>query len=320
MTPGDLNTHITRLIDALERADCAPRRSGRGWQARCPSHDDRTPSLRIDLGEDGRVLVHCFGGCDFQRILQALGLRSSALFTSDRHRVRAARGALRGASRPAQRDRRPPPAHEARAVWEVCLPVDQDCGASNWARARGLDPFIIADRDLCRALPTDATVPGWARILGATWPAGGYRLLLPLYDQSGRIASLHARNVRLDASPKGAFPAGCSAVGLVLADAGGRLMLRTAQSQSPLWIVEGVPDFLCCATAWGDAAEDSAPSIIAVMSGSWTPTIAARVPKGAEVIIAVHHDPAGESYLATIAESLRDRCLLSRWMPAGVAS
>ena len=40
--------------------------------ARCPCHEDRTPSLSISDGEDGRLLVNCFAGCDPVEILRAL--------------------------------------------------------------------------------------------------------------------------------------------------------------------------------------------------------------------------------------------------------
>lgn len=44
------------------------------WVARCPAHEDRSPSLSITEGRDGRVLVHCFGGCRPEAILKAVGL------------------------------------------------------------------------------------------------------------------------------------------------------------------------------------------------------------------------------------------------------
>jgi hypothetical protein len=44
------------------------------WVARCPAHEDRSPSLSITEGRDGRVLVHCFGGCRPEAILEAIGL------------------------------------------------------------------------------------------------------------------------------------------------------------------------------------------------------------------------------------------------------
>ena len=40
--------------------------------ARCPCHEDRTPSLAISDGQDGVLLVNCFAGCDPVDILRAL--------------------------------------------------------------------------------------------------------------------------------------------------------------------------------------------------------------------------------------------------------
>ena len=42
--------------------------------ARCPAHDDRSPSLSIKDCGDGRVLVHCFAGCETEDVLSAIGL------------------------------------------------------------------------------------------------------------------------------------------------------------------------------------------------------------------------------------------------------
>jgi putative DNA primase/helicase len=49
------------------------KRSGTGWMARCPAHDDRTASLSINESKDGKLLLHCHAGCDFQDILTAAG-------------------------------------------------------------------------------------------------------------------------------------------------------------------------------------------------------------------------------------------------------
>ncbi len=51
--------------------------SGAGWLAKCPAHDDQTPSLSIKDGNQGRVLLFCFAGCDTKQViarLKALGL------------------------------------------------------------------------------------------------------------------------------------------------------------------------------------------------------------------------------------------------------
>lgn len=50
------------------------------WKACCPAHEDRTPSLVLTELRDGRILLHCFAGCDPSEIMAAVGLRLSDLF------------------------------------------------------------------------------------------------------------------------------------------------------------------------------------------------------------------------------------------------
>jgi hypothetical protein len=50
------------------------------WKARCPAHNDRSPSLSIREGDDGRVLVICRAGCSLDSILAALKLARRDLF------------------------------------------------------------------------------------------------------------------------------------------------------------------------------------------------------------------------------------------------
>lgn len=74
---------IERFTDALADADCRPRKSGDGWAARCPAHEDKQASLSIHEGEDGRVLVKCHAGCDMESILAELELEARDLFEHD---------------------------------------------------------------------------------------------------------------------------------------------------------------------------------------------------------------------------------------------
>lgn len=54
------------------------------WKARCPAHDDRRPSLSIAVTEDGKILIHCFAGCDTGDVLAALGLGWGDLFLNSK--------------------------------------------------------------------------------------------------------------------------------------------------------------------------------------------------------------------------------------------
>ena len=67
---------IDKVLGKLNDA----RETGSGWQALCPAHEDRTPSLSITEGDDGRVLLHCHAGCATDAILAALRLRPRDLF------------------------------------------------------------------------------------------------------------------------------------------------------------------------------------------------------------------------------------------------
>lgn len=52
------------------------------YTCRCPSHDDKSPSLTItDVGD--KILVHCFAGCEPEDIVNAVGLSISDLFAED---------------------------------------------------------------------------------------------------------------------------------------------------------------------------------------------------------------------------------------------
>jgi len=44
------------------------------WQALCPAHDDHKPSLSITKAKDGKILLHCFAGCSYEEIIEALSI------------------------------------------------------------------------------------------------------------------------------------------------------------------------------------------------------------------------------------------------------
>ena len=64
----------------LARLDAVRRMGDHRWIARCPSHDDRNPSLTIREADDARVLLKCFTECETSEVLDSLGLGWSALF------------------------------------------------------------------------------------------------------------------------------------------------------------------------------------------------------------------------------------------------
>lgn len=47
-------------------------KSGGFFMACCPAHDDRNPSLKIEDGDNGKVLVKCWAGCTQDQVITAL--------------------------------------------------------------------------------------------------------------------------------------------------------------------------------------------------------------------------------------------------------
>ena len=58
--------------------------SGTGFAARCPAHDDKTPSLTLADGDSG-VVVRCHAGCSQRDVLDALRARGLWPDNGDRH-------------------------------------------------------------------------------------------------------------------------------------------------------------------------------------------------------------------------------------------
>ena len=56
------------------------KKSGDGYSARCPEHEDLKNSLSIGLTKEGKVLIHCHAGCDTKEIVAKLGLEMRDLF------------------------------------------------------------------------------------------------------------------------------------------------------------------------------------------------------------------------------------------------
>jgi predicted protein tyrosine phosphatase len=67
---------IDTILSRLDRVT----KQGGGWIARCPAHDDHTPSLSLYEHQDGRILLHCFAGCPASDVLAAIGLSLSDLY------------------------------------------------------------------------------------------------------------------------------------------------------------------------------------------------------------------------------------------------
>jgi len=134
------------------------RKAGSGWIARCPTHDDREPSLSIRAADGGKVLVRCHAGCDQQQVIAAL--RSPGLWSNlgpRRYTASAVRTVT--TSKPDRDDAKRSPA--ALAIWQSAMPA-QGTLVETYLTSRGLH------------LPPQPTLGFRARLKhrsGGIWPA-----------------------------------------------------------------------------------------------------------------------------------------------------
>lgn len=99
---------------------------------RCPAHEDSTPSLSVTGTADGRVLLHCFAGCDGGAVIATL--RGMGLWPQGGP-VRAPLRLTPERPDEAQLRRQ----RRARALWEAAEPIDGTLGEV-YLRARGIAP------------------------------------------------------------------------------------------------------------------------------------------------------------------------------------
>lgn len=96
--------HLDELLSRLSSV----RQSRDRWTARCPAHQDRTPSLSVKQGERG-VLLHCWAGCTVKEVCTALGLELKDLFFAyegDPLRIRLAQQSRQSRDHSLQQSRR----------------------------------------------------------------------------------------------------------------------------------------------------------------------------------------------------------------------
>lgn len=90
----DASAYATVLRRLYEITGYAPRGSASQKSARCPAHDDRTPSLSVGLTPAGVVVLKCHGGCATEDVMAALDLPMSALWPDDQRGDERPRHAL----------------------------------------------------------------------------------------------------------------------------------------------------------------------------------------------------------------------------------
>jgi len=228
------------MISALEIARVlGGRRTGGSYLVQCPAHADRNPSLSIRAGEEGRIHVHCFAGCDKHSVKQAL--RQMRLWPSPEDYEPTATELLQRRRQDADR------AHEQarrdlfvdrlwRATWDEARPAPST-PIENWLRVRGIDPDVIDLGSL--PLRWSPSCP----IGRATAPA---MLALMTDPVTSEPTGLH----RTYLLPNGSAKAPVSSPRMMLGKAGIIRLNRDEEVELGLGVCEGVENGLSI-MAWG---------------------------------------------------------------------
>lgn len=106
---------------------------GRGM-ARCPAHDDRSPSLSLADGAEGRLLLRCHAGCSFAEVHDALRGRGLFSGTGTFRPVAHLNVEERRAAERAFREKR---MRQARRLWNAARPI-VDTPAEVYLKGRGI--------------------------------------------------------------------------------------------------------------------------------------------------------------------------------------
>lgn len=67
---------VHNVHDVLSRLKNV-KKTGDGWSAQCPTHDDQKNSLTVNAGTDYEALLFCHAGCTYKQIAEALNLKQT---------------------------------------------------------------------------------------------------------------------------------------------------------------------------------------------------------------------------------------------------
>ena len=269
------------------RAETITRTLGGRWYgaygtARCPAHDDQSPSLSLKDGRDGQLLLYCFAGCEFGQIREAIVSRNG--------------GSKHASGNLAASDGRSPPSYQA-LQWLV---------AKIWTESRAIQGSQ-AERYL-RTRGVTGTLAATLRFHAGLRHPGGHRLpaMLARVDHvDGRRPGLH----RTYLDPVGPRKANCNPAKMMLGTCkGGAAHLRDGCRS--LTVAEGIETALSVGMGLEPGAALWAALSTAGMAGLALPN---PVVFGGLLLIATDGDKPGRAAGSTLA----DRAVAQGWRAVG---
>lgn len=155
---------VENLVSCLQA-----KRSGKGWRAKCPAHEDHEPSLSISEGADGRALLKCFGGCSTENVLVALGLTPCDLSPDTQPSGRSSATPRSPRLKVKQPEAQP-------FDWRACVEAFTEKHVEQIAESRGYSPDFVNE-------------------LRHKGQIGIYNSLVafPVHDRAGNVVAVHYR-------------------------------------------------------------------------------------------------------------------------------
>jgi putative DNA primase/helicase len=238
-------------------------RNGQGWLAKCPAHDDRSPSLSLADGDGGKLLVKCFAGCDARAVLAALRQRDllngsatvSAPVTIPQYKQKDDTSRI----------------ERARSIWVKTLPA-----------------YGTLVEAYCRARGYTGAIPATLRFHQGLRHKDTGNMLFPVMIAAVTIApdknivAVHRTYLAHDGRAK----APVSEAKMSLGPVGGGAV-RLAQAAETLAVTEGIETALSIMQATGIA------TWAALSAGGIIRLILPPLPLAREVIICADHDANG---------------------------
>ena len=243
--------------------------------ARCPAHDDRSPSLSMRDGEAGSVLVKCHAGCDSRDVIAAL--RTRGLWPDGRDSERSFAPPRPAASNDAAKS-----VEWARALWRRSLPAPGTPVAA-YLRFRGIAAPVPPTLRFLADAEHKPTGSRWPCMVAAVtcWP-------------SREILAVHRTYLRPDGGGKAPVEPARMMLGAV---AGGAV--RLAPVETVLAVAEGIETALSFQLATGT------PTWAALSAGGIESLVLPPLPFASEIIVAADNDGSGRGQAA--AEIVAER-------------
>lgn len=243
-------------------------RTPSGWLVCCPAHNDRNPSLLLGDGENGKLLCHCYAGCDGRDVLAAI--RSMGLLDGDEY-----------TSAPTQPRNEPNDEVDrlrrieyARKLWRETHPAE-DSPVAKYLANRGYAgpiPPTLRYHGALKHKATGLTLPGMVAAV-AIAPAS-------------QVVAIHRTFLTFDGRK-----APVSNAKAMLGPCGGGAV-RLAAAGPALVISEGIETGLSVMLATG------LPTWAALSAGGIEGLTLPALPLAAEVTIAADNDPSGRGQAA----------------------